>query len=277
MPLTRTVVGRGAVVPEIRAAAALMAALRAPIPARGPWLTAVLNTAPRWPRSRPMAVVVEEHPGRPDAVAFLELRRRGLTTVVSVLGATVPVPGGRPPARLLARDEQAAGLLAAGVRDLLGTLRPPWALELSGLPLGDPTARALSALLPTSVLGNVRSTRLVDELDESGSPVLRTRDPHVLDSWLPALLAGAATASAADHVRAAARLHAAIGQLELAVVTEGDELRAGLLTLLDGEDRWPWWGTGEGLRAEMGAPLVGLTVPGTGWSSRSALRSPAAP
>jgi hypothetical protein len=258
-----------------------MAALRAPVTARGPWLTAVLNAgAAALPRARPLAVVVEAHrQGRPEAVAFLELRRRGLTTVVSMLGGTAePLPGGRPTARLLARDEDAANRLAEGVADLLGTLRRPWSVELAGLPLGDPTARALSARLPTSVLGNVRSVRLVDELDDpAGTPVLRSRDPRVLERWLPALLARADGPRARVLLRAAARLHAAIGQLELAVVADGDDLRAGLLTLVDGEDRWPWWGTGEGLRTEMGAPLVGLTLPRGGWPSRTALSSAAAP
>src|SRR5688572_27121826 len=98
-----------------------MASLRAPVTARGPWLTVVLNeAAAARSRSRPVAVVVEAHrQGRPEAVAFLELRRRGLTTVVSMLGGTAdPLPGGRPTARLLARDEDAANRLAEGVADL---------------------------------------------------------------------------------------------------------------------------------------------------------------
>jgi hypothetical protein len=98
--LTRIAVGRARVVREVRAAAPLMADLRAPVTARGPWLTAVLNEgAARRGGGRPVAVVVEPHAqGRPEAVAFLTLRRRGLATVVTVLGDGVdPVPAGRPP------------------------------------------------------------------------------------------------------------------------------------------------------------------------------------
>jgi hypothetical protein len=277
---TRVEVGRARVVAEIRAAAPLMAAVRAPVTARAPWLTAVLNTgAAVRPRTRPVAVVVES--SRPEAAAFLSVGRRGLTTVVTVLGGgTGPLPGGRPPARLLARDEAAAGRLAEGVTDLLRTLRRPWTLELAGLPLGDPTARLLAARLPTAVLGNVRSTRLVDELGDGtgprGAPVVRSRDPRVLERWLPDLLAEA-DPHARTFLRAAARLHAAIGEVELAVVMDGDTLSAGLLTLVDGADRWPWWGTGPGLRTEMGAPLVGLTAPARGWPARAALSPAAAP
>jgi hypothetical protein len=85
---TRIVVGRAQVVREVRAAAPLMADLRAPVTARGPWLTAVLNAgAARRGAGRPVAVVVEPHAqGRPEAVAFLTLRRRGLATVVTMLG-----------------------------------------------------------------------------------------------------------------------------------------------------------------------------------------------
>ena len=45
-------------------------------------------------------------------------------------------------------------------------------------------------------------------------------------------------------------------------MTEGDVVRAGLLTLVDGGTRWPWWGSSDigGLRTELGAPLVRLTV-----------------
>jgi hypothetical protein len=257
-----------------------MAALRAPVTARAPWLTAVLNTgAAARSRSRPVAVVVES--SGLEAAAFLSVGRRGLTTVVTVLGGDAePIPGGRSPARLLARDEAAADRLAEGVTDLLGTLRRPWTLELAGLPLGDPTSRRLAARLPTSVLGNVRSSRLVDELDDvagpGGAPVVRSRDPRVLERWLPALLAET-DPRVRTFLRATARLHAAIGEVELAVVADGDTLRAGLLTLVDGADRWPWWGTGPGLRTEMGTPLVGLTAPARGWPARAVLSPAAAP
>jgi hypothetical protein len=188
--------------------------------------------------------------------------------------ATAPLPGGRPAARLLAADPAAARLLADGILDLLGRRRGPWALRLTGLPLGDPTAAELATALPDSVLANVRSRRLVDELDGVGA-VQRSRDPVALERWLPALLRAEPDARARAFLRAAARLHAAIGRLEVAVVADGDgdgdggehELQAGLLTLIDGADRWPWWGTSRigGLGDVPGSPLVGLTVAARRW------------
>lgn len=259
--------GSASVVREVRAAGPLMARLSAPVTARGPWLTAVLNEGgARVPRLRPVAVVVDGEPGEsPRAAAFLTLRRRGLSTVVELLGQSrAPLPGGRPTARLLARDEAAAGLLADGVLRLLASLHGPHSLRLAGLPLGDPTAAALAARLRTSVLANTRSTRVVDALDEAG-PVERSRDPQVLERVLPALLDAVPDRRARDFLRATARLHVALGQLEVAVV-DRSPVPAVLLTLVDGTDRWPWWGTaGAGLRTEMGAPVVGLTVPARGW------------
>ena len=265
---TRVAVGRARVVREVRAAAPLMAALRAPVPSRGPWLTAVLNAASwrpsfisvgRWP----VAVVVEPHrQGRPTAVAFLELHRAGPATTVTLLGQdTGPLPPGRPPLRLPAADDATADLLADGILALLASLRGPWTLRLAGLPMGDPTLRSLAASLPAAVIANERSRRLLDELP---SPALRSRDPRVVETWLPALLAREPDSRARDFLRAAARLHAAIDQLELAVVADGDQPRAALLTLVDGEDRWPWWGfSGDGgLRTAMGSPLVGFKAHG---------------
>jgi hypothetical protein len=267
--LIRIAVGRARVVREVRAAASLMADLRAPVTARGPWLTAVLNEAGgRRGAGRAVAVVVEPHAqGRPEAVAFLTLRRRGPAAVLTVLGDGVgPVPGGRPPARLLARDERAAELLAEGICELLGSLRGFRRLRLAGLPLGDPTTRALAARLPDGLIANTRSEATVDELGGVGE-VVRSRDPHELERWLPALLAREPDARARDFLRACARLHAAIGQLELGVLPDGNGLRAALLSLVDGTDRWPWWGWSDvgGLGTTMGVPLVGLTVPARGW------------
>jgi hypothetical protein len=227
------------VVREVRAAAPLMARLRAPVPARGPWLTAVLNSA----AAHRLSVVVE----------------------ASLLGdgPATPAPTGRPPARLLAADAEVADLLAAGILDLLGSLRRPWALRLAGLPLGCPTTAALAARLPPAAFGSGRTERLVDGLDRIG-PVRRTTDPRALDRALPALLDRAADRRAGTFVRAAARVHAAIGQVELAVVGEPAAPRAALLTLVDGPDRWPWWGFADdgGLPREMGAPLVSLSATG---------------
>ena len=270
--LTRVADGRAHVVRELRAAEPLMARLAAPVPARGPWLTAALNVQSARPlaRVRPRAVVVEQHPqGRPDGAALLSFRRRGAgaATAVTLLGdgpEVGPLPEGRPPARLLARDDATAALLAEGVADLLDRLRGPWTLRLAGLPLGDPTVRRLAALLPGSSLATGRSRRLVDELDTVGD-VRRSRDPAELERWLPHLL-GRVPAAERPFVRAVARLHAAIGQLEVAVVLRAGAPAAVLLTLVEhgprGEDRWPWWGSTDvgGLRRELGSPTVALTA-----------------
>jgi hypothetical protein len=247
-----------------------MARLRAPVTARGPWLTAVLNAgAARRFSGRPLAVVVEAHrQGRPDAAAFLRLQRRGPVTVVTMLGDGTAPPGA-PGARLLARDEDVAGLLAAGIADLLCSLRRPRQLRLAGLPLGDPTARQLSARLPDGVIATVRTRGLRDDLDdlEDGVPVTRSREPRVLERWLSTLLAREDDPRARDFLRASARLHAAIGEVELAVVADGNGPRAALLTLLDGPYRRPWWGFAAGgpLPTQLGSPAVTLTAPARDW------------
>jgi len=276
---TRVAVGRARVVREVRAAAPLMADLCAPVTARGPWLTAVLNAgAARRFSGRPVAVVVEAHrQGRPDAAAFLLLRRRGPVTVVTMLGDG-SAPPGAPAARLLGRDEDVAGLLAAGIADLLGSLRRPRQLQLTGLPLGDPTARQLRSRLPDGVLATVRTRGLRDELDAAGA-VLRSRDPRVLDRWLPALMLRESDPRARDFLRASARLHAAIGQVELAVLADGNRPRAALLTLLDGAERRPWWGfAADGaLPNQLGSPAVSLTAPAGDWPPVPRLRRGSAP
>ncbi len=275
---TRVAGGRAAVAREIRAAAGLARDVRAPLTASAPWLTAVLSVqaAHHRPRLLPAAVVVEARPGRPDAIALLALATAGPVVTATLLGDGLPVPGGRPAARLPARDDDAAARLAAGVLGLLTSCRRPWRLRLAGLPLGDPTVRALARLRPDAVVASRRSHRLVDDLDTRPGRVVRSRDPGAVDAALPALLAGVRDARARDLVRAAARLHAAAGRVEVAVLTAGGRERAGLLTLVDGEDRSPWRGWGDGLREELGAPLVGVSVGGRGRVARAVLDGAAA-
>ncbi|MEU2347468.1 hypothetical protein [Modestobacter sp. NPDC049651] len=266
--LTRVADGRARVVREIRAAAPLVAALASPVTARGPWLTAALPPPSAGPlhRAHPRAVVVErELSGRPDGLALLTTRRRGPVTAVGLLGtAPAPLPAGRPTARLHARDDAVASRLAEGLHDLLTSLRGPWTLHLTGLPLGDPTVRALSARLSAARIPPAHSTDrsrvLVDELDQVAD-VRRTRDPATVDRWLPAVLDRLPRPQRA-FVRTAVRVHAALGELELGVVPRGDGVAAAVLTFVDGADRWPWWGVSDlgGLRAELGMPLVSLSA-----------------
>jgi hypothetical protein len=264
-PNARIVTGRAGVARELRAAGPLLAALRAPVTARAPWLTAALALDAAGRSSRPVAVVVDARgTGVPRALATLVLRG-GPRLTATLLGDGLPVPAGVAPARLPARDDDAADQLAAAVLALLDRVRRPWTLRLSGLPLGDPTLRATGRLRPEAAFASARSARLVDALDAVG-PVHRTRDPAELERRLPALLARQPDRRARAALRVTARLHAAIGQVELATVADGDRLRAGLLTLVDGPDRRPWWGTSEvgALGTEMGAPLVSLTLRGGG-------------
>jgi hypothetical protein len=65
------------------------------------------------------------------------------------------------------------------------------------------------------------------------------------------------------------RLHAVTGALELAVVGDPADPRAALLTLVDGDDRWPWWESrwesgweARASRTVMGAPTVSLRATG---------------
>ena len=262
MTTARVVTGRARVVREVRAADPLARRLRAPLTARGPWLTAVLAVLGARPSLvRPVAVVVDD-PRReaPAAVAFLLVRRPGPRTDVALLGAGAgPLPGGRPPHRLLARDEGAADVLAAGIAGLAARSLGPWTLDLAGLPLGDPTAAALAARLPTATQRTERSRLLLDELPAGG----RSTDPRVVDRLLPSLLVQEPDRARRRSLRVLARLHAAVGAVEVAAAPGG-----GLLTLVDGADRWPWWATpSAGVPSGMGAPLVRLSA--AGWSGRA--------
>jgi hypothetical protein len=256
----RVATGRAEVVRELRAAGPLLARVRAPVSARPPWLTVALNAGGPF---RPVAVVAPGPGSGTAGLAALVLRGWGARVTATLLGDGLPAPGGAPPARIPVRDDATADRVAAGVLALLESLRRPWTLRFTGLPLGDPTLRALGRLRPAAAFANARSARLVDDLAEVGT-VSRSRDPRDVEAALPALLARGPAGRARTFLRAAARLHAAVGQVEVATVVDGDRLRAGLLTLVDGTGRLPWcgWADGPGLRTEMGAPVVTLTLRG---------------
>ena len=253
---------------EVRAAGPLMAALQAPVTARGPWLTAVLNdgAAHRF-TGRPVAVVVEAHrQGRPDAAAFLHAppprpghRRHAARAGRRPSAARRPAgppPGPGPGAGRPARRRRSAGLLHS--------LRGPWPLRLAGLPLGDPTARALAARHAGRRHRQRAQPTGSSTTSTPSAPVVRSRDPRELDRWLPALLAREPDRRARDFLRAAARLHAAIGQVELAVVADGR--RAPGRAAHPGRRRRPAGPGGASataaLRTELGSPAVSLTAPG---------------
>ncbi|GHE10602.1 hypothetical protein GCM10011381_20380 [Klenkia taihuensis] len=256
---------------EIRAVAPLLAGPGTPTTARGPWLAAALHAAPApVPRVRHRAVVVEAHrQGRPAGAALLSsrtvLRGGRRVTLVRLLGdGGPPGPPGAAPRRMPAADPAVAAQLADGVADLLARTRGPWELSLTGLPMGDPVLAALGARLGTGAsFRTARSRALVDALDEVG-PVQRSTDPAGLERWLPVLLAHRPAGSRRADVRALARVHAAAGVLEHAVVLGDDGARAGLLTLLDSGVRRPWFGFGPGLRDAPGQPWVSLVADSRG-------------
>ena len=269
----RVAEGRARVVREIRAAAPLISGTAAPTTARGPWLVAALHAAPApAPRVRHRALVVEQHrQGRPAGVALLSsrtrLRRGRPTTVVHLLGdGGTPVPPGPAPRRLPVVDEEAAGHLADGVADLLAATRGPWELVLSGLPMGDPVLRALAGRLGVgAVFRTTRARALGDHLDgpqlDGRDPVRRSVDPADLERWLPAFLAHRPPGSRRADLRAVARVHAAAGLLEHAVVLTDGRPVAGMLTLLEDGARRPWWGFGgTGPLLLPGPPHVSLTA-----------------
>ncbi len=199
--------------------------------------------------------------GRPTGAAWLSLRRRGPVTEVRLLGDGIAaVPPGSAPHRLLAADAAVAAELATGIQQLLWGIRGPWRLALAGLPLGDPVLAALGSALGTGAsFATARSRRLVDSLDEMG-PVRRSQDAGELERWLPVLLDRRPTGTRREVLRSLARVHAAAGVLEHAVLLDRGQVRAGLLTLVDGAARRPWWGFSEvgGLEQGPGQPLVSL-------------------
>ena len=267
---TRVVEGRAGVVREIRAAAPLLSALAVPVTARGPWLVAALHTSPA-PRVRYRAVVVEAHRhGRPAGLALLasrvQLRRGRPVTVVRLLGdGGPPGPPGVAPRRLPAADAEVADLLAHGIADLIAGTRGRWQLDLAGLPLGDPVLAALGVRVGTGAFRTSRSRSLVDGLG-TADPARRSTDPVSLECWLPAFLDHRPGGARRADLRALVRVHAAAGLLEHVVVLDGGRPIAGLLTVLDGAARRPWWSFGptDGPTDVPGQPWVALAASGRG-------------
>ena len=145
----------------------------------------------------------------------------------------------------------------------------PGALQLAGLPLGDPTARALAARLPTRwSWRNAAAARLVDELDArrrtrwsaAATPASSSGGcppcSHARPTARPRLPAGR---------RAAARRHrpgrAGGGRRAAARRAPGCSRSSTAPTA--GPGGAP--ATSAGWRTEMGAPLVSLTAPARGW------------
>ena len=217
---------------------------RAGSPPAAPWLTAVLNAGPPAARpSGPVAVVVEAHrPGAPRGGRVPARCAAGAASPSSRCSATAvgPVPGGRPPARLLARDELPPTLLADGIVDLLGALRRSLAAAAGRAAAGRPdrAARSLPGC-PRPCSPTSRSPRLVDELDDVGVVAQHaTRRARAV----AARAAGRGRSAGRRFLRAAARLHAAIGAGRGGRVADGPSAAA-CSRCVDGADRWPWWGT----------------------------------
>ena len=248
-----------------------MAALRAPVTARAPWLTAVLNAGAA-ARSR----------GPPGGG-----RGRGPAGPAGGGGLPLPAAPGPDDGRLDARRRDRSRCRAGarprgcwpGTRtprtawptaccDLLGTLRGPWSAaswpacrsvtrRRAPWPPGCPPPSWPTSAAPASSTSS--TTRRPGGRRWSAAAIPASSSGGCPRSWparpipAPAPSCGPPRGCTPPSARWSWRWW-----------PSGGVLRAGLLTLVDGDDRWPWWGTGDvgGLRTEMGAPLVGLTAPG---------------
>jgi CelD/BcsL family acetyltransferase involved in cellulose biosynthesis len=139
VPQARLIRGRAQLLRALQAAEDLFEHTRAPVCARALWVSTWLAAVPA---VDPVAVVVEAG-DRLTGLACLAVSRRGPLRTVT-LAADGPSDYGWLPAR----DAASAAALADGVADLLGTVRRPWRLRLSQLPLHDPVAARLLAVLP---------------------------------------------------------------------------------------------------------------------------------
>lgn len=115
-----------------------------PITARRPWLQAWIDA---YQDHQPFGVTVAGPSGHLEGAALLARRRAGRLTEIVALGH-----GPSDYARLPARGQAAARVLAGGVVCALRDTRGPWQLRLEQLPRGDAVAREIKAGLRWTML-----------------------------------------------------------------------------------------------------------------------------
>jgi CelD/BcsL family acetyltransferase involved in cellulose biosynthesis len=135
----RVLTGRAAVATALTSAGGLLTATTAPVCARPEWLLSWLEV---YRTVEPVAVLAGP-PDDPHGLACLAVWRSGPVRTVTLLG-----DGASDYGRLPARDEPAAARLADGIAEILAGIRRPWRLRLAQLPVGDPVAGKLRAMLP---------------------------------------------------------------------------------------------------------------------------------
>lgn len=116
----------------------LFSACDVPITARRPWLETWIGC---YSDRTPLAVLLSDRE-RLHGAALLALGRRGLVTEITGLGHYMS-----DFARFAARNDAAAGALAAATAQAVDRVRRPWDLRVEQLPEGDPVVAALAGHL----------------------------------------------------------------------------------------------------------------------------------
>jgi CelD/BcsL family acetyltransferase involved in cellulose biosynthesis len=256
-------------VPELEQ---LLAATRAPVTARLPWLLTWIDHHPAW---EPWTVTVRRDAGsKLVAAALLATRRHGPVVNVVLLGH-----GPSDRAHLPAMDADASRRLALAIARALRMLRRPWRLHLRQLPAADPTVLELARLVPRSrvVSGygsptvrfgddrrlaaytsrNFRSqaNHKWNQLTRDGADpsLLATRDPAEIERYLPVLrriaqgrdreIAGQSPFDDAGYHRFFDDLilrHARRGEVELVALLAHGDVAAYSVAFLDGGAYRQW-------------------------------------